>query len=125
VASSAQSATGAGGSIRIAANDVSISGRSPGGPVSPFSQDLRSGLFSTAQGLGNAGQITVVAPTVSLADAARIDSGTTGAGQGGTISLEATSSLSLGGGAGLFSTTAGTGAAGSIVVSSPTVTMTG
>ena len=62
VASSALSATGAGGSIRITANDVSISGPSPGEPVSPFSQDLRSGLFSTAEGLGPAGQITVSGP---------------------------------------------------------------
>jgi filamentous hemagglutinin family protein len=124
VASSALSATGAGGSIHVTANDVFASGQSPSGtPVSTFSLDPRSGIFSTTDGVGAAGQIVIAAGTVNLADAGRIDSSTTGAGQGGTIALNASTSLSLGGGAGLFSTAEGTGAAGSIVATSPTVTM--
>ena len=124
VASSAFSATGAGGSIQITANDVFASGQSAGAPVSNFSQDLRSGIFSTTDGVGAAGQIAVAAKTVNLADTGRIDSSTTGSGQGGTIAVNASSSLSVSGGAGLFSTAEGAGAAGSIVVSSPMVTMT-
>lgn len=125
VASSAQDATGAGGSIKVTANDVFASGQSPplaGGepaPVRPF-----SGIFSTTDGVGAAGQIAVAAHTVNLADTGRIDSSTTGGGQGGTIGVNASTSLSLTGGAGLFSTAKGTGAAGSIVASSPMVTMT-
>jgi filamentous hemagglutinin family protein len=125
VASSAFSATGAGGSIKITANDVFASGQSPSGvPVSTFSQDLRSGIFSTTDGVGAAGQIAVAAHTVNLADTGRIDSSTTGAGHGGTIAVNASGTLSLSGGAGLFSTAEGTGAAGSIVASSPMVAMT-
>jgi large exoprotein involved in heme utilization and adhesion len=78
VASSALSATGAGGNLRIAANDVSIAGRSTGGPVSPFSLDVRSGLFSTADGQGPAGQIMVEANTIALADGATISANSTG-----------------------------------------------
>jgi len=124
VASSAQDATGAGGSIQITANDVFASGQSASGvPVSNI-QDLRSGIFSTTRGVGAAGQIAVAAGTVNLADTGRIDSSTTGAGPGGTIAVNASTSLSLSGGAGLFSTAEGTGAAGSIVASSPMVAMT-
>jgi len=125
VASSAFSATGAGGSIQITANDVFASGQSPSGtPVSGFSNDLRSGIFSTTDGVGAAGQIAVAAKTVNLADSGRIDSSTTGAGQGGTIAVNASNLLSISGGAGLFSTADGAGAAGSIVASSPMVAMT-
>jgi filamentous hemagglutinin family protein len=127
VASQGAGLSGAGGSIRITANDVFAAGQSPpnSAPLSPFIQDLHSGIFSTTNGDGAAGQIAVAAQTVKLADAARIDSSTTGAGPGGTIAVNASTSLSLSGGAGLFSSTSlGTGAAGSIVASSPTVTMT-
>jgi len=123
VASSAFSATGAGGSIKITANDVFASGQSPGAPVSPFSQDLRSGIFSTTDGVGAAGQISVAARTVNLADTGRIDSSTSGAGQGGTIAVNASTSLSLSGGAGLFSTATSTGDAGQIAVSGGSVSL--
>ena len=124
VASSAFSATGAGGSIKITANDVFVSGRSPGAPVSNFSQDVRSGIFSTTDGVGAAGQIAVAARTVNLADAGRIDSSTTGAGQAGTIAID-TGSLSLAGGASLLSNTSGTGPGGDINITAGDVTLQG
>jgi large exoprotein involved in heme utilization and adhesion len=108
---SSTAADGLGGSIAVNAGNLSISG--PG-----------SGLFSTASGTGNAGLITVAAPTVGLLNTARIDSSTTGAGLGGTVTVDATGgALSVASGAGLFSTTSGTGAAGDIQVKAGTVTL--
>ena len=55
-------ASGSGGSIIINADSLSISGSSPLGiPVTPFSNDPRSGVFSTTAGLGAGGNIAVQA----------------------------------------------------------------
>ena len=46
-----------------------------------------SGLFSTALSTGNAGQITVSTPTLTMADSATISVATSGSGNAGNISL--------------------------------------
>jgi filamentous hemagglutinin family protein len=96
VASSAESSSGIGGNVKINANDLSISGRSPGEPVSPFSRDVRSGLFSTAEGLGPAGSIEVTANSITLSDGATIAATSSGTAEAlaGNISI-ATSSLKM------------------------------
>jgi filamentous hemagglutinin family protein len=149
--------SGGGGNISVnATNSVFISGSSPSGvPSSPFSTDPSSGLFSTARSTGNAGQITLSTPTLTLSDGGTISVATTGAGaagnialnvgtltlasggeissstasggQGGTVTVSATGEISISGSSspasGLFSTAEGTGNAGQIMVSAPTLTM--
>lgn len=102
-------ATGQGGSIAIDATNVSITGAG-------------SGLFSAALRRGDAGQIRVSAPIVTLANGGRIDSSTLAGGAGGAV--EVNGALTIGGsGSGLFSTASGTGDAGAIAVTAPTLTL--
>ena len=156
--SSEGTSPGDGGNLTVhATGPVSISGRSPNGqPVSPFSNDASSGLFSVASrnanpaNPGNAGQINVTTPTLTISDGgkisvatpglgsggnvvlnvgdltlaggAKLDSSTEGAGQGGTLAVTAANSVSLSGsGTGLFSTASSTGAGGNINVQAPNV----
>jgi filamentous hemagglutinin family protein len=156
--SSEGTSPGDGGNLTVyATGPVTIAGRSPNGqPVSPFSRDASSGLFSVASrntntaNPGNAGQISVTTPTLTISDGAkisvatpglgsggnvvlnvgdltlaggaRLDSSTEGAGQGGTLAVTAANSVSLSGsGTGLFSTASNTGAGGNINVQAPQV----
>src|SRR4030095_10730134 len=72
--SSEGTSPGDGGNLTVyATGPVTIAGRSPNGqPVSPFSRDASSGLFSVASrntntaNPGNAGQISVTTPTFTL-----------------------------------------------------------
>ncbi len=72
--------TGRGGDITITAGDlVLISGRSPSDvPVNPFSTELRSGIFSTAAGLGPGGNIKITGTRVELRDGGIISARSTG-----------------------------------------------
>ena len=89
IASSSQIvATGAGGNITITApGAVTISGIGPDDGVGSitFTGDPRSGIFSTASSTGNAGQIAVSTPTLTVADGGRISVATAGAGNAGNI----------------------------------------
>ena len=156
IASSSQlSATGSGGNITInAPGAVTISGTDPNVGVGniTFTLDPSSGIFSTASGTGNAGQIAVSTPTLTMADngkisvatsgagsagsvslnvsnftqtgGAQVVSSTTGEGVGGTLALTAGELVSISGaGSGLFSTASSTGNAGQITVSTPQLTM--
>ncbi len=133
---SSTTGAGQGGNVTLTATGAaSISGS--GSPP--------SGLFSTASSTGNAGQVVVSAPTLTLADGgaisvatsgaghagdialnlsnftlaggARVDSSTSGSGHGGTIAIDASGGmLTITGGGGLFSTAGGSGAGGDINV---------
>jgi large exoprotein involved in heme utilization and adhesion len=137
-------ATGAGGEIVVTATgSVTLAGRSPFElPSSLLSTDPSTGIFSTARGSGDAGQITVSTPTLTMADGgtisvatsgagdagniglnvgsfdlasgARVDSGTTGSGKGGTVTVNATGSGIISSGGGLFSNAEGSGAGGDL-----------
>ncbi|HZM37012.1 MAG TPA: filamentous hemagglutinin N-terminal domain-containing protein [Burkholderiales bacterium] len=121
VTSSAEAATGLGGDLTITANSVSISGSSPGEPVSVLSgNDPSSGLFSTASGsldplAKGGGQINVTTSLLTISDGAKISAFTPGAGPAGDITLDA-STLSVAGGAQVVSSTTSSGDAGSIAV---------
>jgi large exoprotein involved in heme utilization and adhesion len=122
VTSSAEQAKGLGGKLTVkAANSVSISGGSPGDPVSILSgNDRSSGLFSTAsQSLDPAnqggGQINVSTAVLTMSDGAKISAFTPGAGPAGSISLNA-STLSINGGAQILSSTTSSGAAGTVAI---------
>ena len=114
---SALSASGTGGNVTVTATGpVSISGSSPSGvPVTPFITDASSGIFSTASGTGNAGQIILSTPTLTMADGGKISVATSGAGSAGSVSLNA-DTLSLTGGAQVVSSTDGAGQGGSVMV---------
>ena len=157
--SSSTRGPGQGGPVRITATDtISLAG--------PSSQGALSGLFSNAiAGAGGAGMLVVVAPLVEMigsriqaasATASRGDAGaiqlevgtlrltggaqivgsTAGAGQGGTIRVTATDTISLAGTSpdgrfqsGIGASTLGTGVeagnAGSVVVQAPRLLLTG
>jgi filamentous hemagglutinin family protein len=152
IASSSQEvAIGAGGSITInAPGSVTISGAGSGtglGEVT-LSRTASSGIFSTTEAPGAAGQITVSTPTLTLSNTARIsvatkgagnagivtanvgslgisggariDSNTTAGGAGGAIAVNGVLSIT-GAGSGLFSTASSSGNAGAITVTAPTL----
>jgi len=75
---------------------------------------VRSGLSFDTSGLGNAGAIRIAAPTLRVEGGA-ITASTTGAGSGGTLSVEV-GTLTLTEGAQLSSSTAGEGSGGTITV---------
>jgi len=99
---------GQGGNIRVTVTDsIALAGPT-------------SGLFSSTLGSGNAGMISISAPTVALTDGAQIGASTAGAGQGGNVTVAATESVSLSGpNSELASNTFGGGNAGMISVSTP------
>ena len=137
---SSTTGAGAGGTVGVTAGEsVSIS-------------SAGSGLFSTASSAGNAGQITVSTPTLTMGDrgtisvatsgagnagsallnvsnfsltgGSQVTSSTTGAGAGGTLGVTATGAGAISDtGSGLFSTASSTGNAGAIAVTTPTLTM--
>ena len=75
---SVEVASGPGGNLTISAGSVSISGRSPRGPASTFSNDTSSGLFSTAESTGPGGNIDVLAGQIALNDGATISARSSG-----------------------------------------------
>jgi large exoprotein involved in heme utilization and adhesion len=119
-----------GGTVTVVARDtITLAGTSPDGGTA-------SGLFAAASGAGDAGSVVVEAPRVALTGGAEISSRTSGAGQGGTVRVTASDTLTLAGRSldgrfpsGLFANTQGTGAdagdAGSVVVEAPRVALTG
>jgi filamentous hemagglutinin family protein len=129
---------GAGGTITIRATEqVTVSGASFCSTCSAGQQTFASQLSAESDGSsGHAGNIVVQTPSLTLADGGRIVASTTGAGQGGTITVQGLDGVgshaasftvsgqtSEGAASGLFSTTSGTGAGGSIVVNANTVTL--
>jgi filamentous hemagglutinin family protein len=168
----ATSGAGSAGSILLNGNTLSLTGGSQvvssttgagqGGSVTATATESMSisggngsqasGVFSTASSTGNAGQISVSTPTLTMADGgrisvategtgnagnilanvnnfaltggARIDSSTTGIGAGGAITVTATDGASIAGlETGVFSTASNAGNAGQISVTAPTLDM--
>jgi filamentous hemagglutinin family protein len=151
IENSTRDAGRAGTTTITATESVAVSGRS----VSP---NRTSGIISNTTGTGAAGQVIVRTPNlaidfgliqaVSLAGAtgrggdvvlevgnlsvtggAQIDSSTRGAGQGGTVTINATEAVSISGrdssgfSSLLSAITSGTGSGGQVVVSAPALTL--
>jgi filamentous hemagglutinin family protein len=115
--SSERLASGRGGNLAVTATDrVSVSGSSGRGDP--------SGLFSSAASRGDAGQVTVAAPLLTLTDGGRISVGTSGSGRAGDITVSV-QNLSLAGGGRIDSGTTGAGRGGTATIVSGDVTMTG
>src|SRR4029450_6479346 len=77
------------------------------------SGSLPSGLFSTASSTGNAGEISVSTPTLTMGNGGTISVATSGAGSAGNVLLNA-NNFSLTGGAQIVSSTSGAGQGGSV-----------
>ena len=98
--SASTSAAGAGGSISLtAAETIDISGQ--------------GNVNVTTSGSGNAGNITVIAPDITLRDGVTLSGSTSSSGQGGNLTLTA-NNLSLSNGASIQTNTSGSGNAGTI-----------
>jgi filamentous hemagglutinin family protein len=128
IASSTQrQASGNGGDITISANSISISGTSPTpGPSTPFNTIPNSGIFSTAQssGNGNAGQIRIATPMLSMADGGTISVATSTGGAAGNVAFKV-GNLSMSNGATVNSSTSASGAGGAIAVNASSATIAG
>ena len=128
---------GQGGTVRVTATDIltvaggTVAGGSPNGR-SP------SGIFATAEGIGvgagSAGNVVIEAPRLAITEGAQISSSTRGPGQGGTVRVTATDTLTVAGTSpngfpsGIFATARGTGvragSAGNVVIEAPRLTLT-
>jgi filamentous hemagglutinin family protein len=96
------------GNVDITADVVDISGSVP-------SSGLPSGLFTSTDTIGKAGDITVNSRIFQIADGAALSARTRGDGQGGNITVNSTSFEAINGGQ-LVTTTFGQGQAGNIFV---------
>ena len=139
VVDSGTTSTGAGGAITIHALDnIAISGTLDGTPTGVLSQTTGSGSGGTislrgdqsvtlsdgvqvsanSDGPGNAGAINIdsTAGSVTIAQGAVVNSGTTSTGAGGTISLRADQNFTLSDGATVSASSSGFANAGNITL---------
>ena len=82
--------SGAGGNLTVnAADSIQLIGTDPFG--------TRSGLFTISVGTGDAGNITINTSRLSVRDGARVSTSTRQAGNGGTLTVNASDSVELSG----------------------------
>jgi filamentous hemagglutinin family protein len=117
--------TGTGGDVTVnAAGAIAITGD----PESEFF----TGISAGAESVGDAGQVTVGAGSISIADNAQIASSTSGAGNGGNVTVDVTGALQIHGDPDSFGPTGiaadslpgATGNAGQITVHADSLTLT-
>jgi filamentous hemagglutinin family protein len=116
--------SGGGGEVSVVATDtIAIAGHAQEGRP--------SGLFSDALSTGDAGQLFVFTPRLTLTGGAEISSTTRGSGRGGEVSVVATEAITLAGQdregnrSGLFTNTFASGNGGRLRVFAPTLTLEG
>ncbi|MGP0593213.1 two-partner secretion domain-containing protein [Nitrospira sp. T9] len=108
VINTATQGSGLGGTVTIAAKNVSISGQQEFPPVEPelgLGGILASGIFTSTLGdgtfcsgpCGEAGKIVIETGSLNLSEGGAINSGTRGGGGGGTISVKASNNISIAG----------------------------
>ena len=141
---------GDGGTVVVDASQVILTGRGQiasrtsgkgqGGTVIVTATEAvileaASAIVANAQGLGkaagDAGTIVVKAPRVTLTGGAQLGSGTSGEGQGGSVTVRASEMVTLEGTApdgrpsAIVANTKGAGDGGTVVVDAPQITLTG
>jgi filamentous hemagglutinin family protein len=109
--------SGNGGTVRVTATDT----------ISLDGVLTRISANSQSSSTGNAGDIVAEAKNVTVNGGAQISSGTFGSGDGGTVRVKATDTISLDGASGIFADNqpGSTGNAGDVVVDAKNVTVTG
>jgi filamentous hemagglutinin family protein len=119
---------GRGGTISINATDsISVRGVSLTGlSVTDFIADLRSGVFSESrlEATGNAGEINIAAPRLTLGESGIMSVLTSGVGAAGRLVVNA-GDIDVSGGGQLNSGTTGAGAGGSITATVGKLTIDG
>ncbi|MEL6381739.1 MAG: hypothetical protein AAFQ89_04570 [Cyanobacteria bacterium J06626_18] len=99
---------------------LTLQGQTTGGIGSAIISSVAGGDGQNSETV-TAGNITLVASVLSLADAARISAETLGAGNAGSIAVESSEAVRLGQGTDLTAETSGPGAPGDIEVTTPTL----
>jgi large exoprotein involved in heme utilization and adhesion len=118
---------GRGGSITVTASDTLTLVGSVTIPDGTFPSGIFADADGTKAGAGAAGTVVVSAPRILVTDGATISSGTGGPGHGGDVTVRASEALTITGrdAAGfsseISSNTFGSGAAGRVTVTAPTL----
>jgi filamentous hemagglutinin family protein len=112
---------GAGGTLTVNASDsVEVIGTSA---------QTRSGLFTDTESDGDAGDLRIATGRLSVRDGGRVTAGTSGKGQGGTLTVIASNSVDVNGISGedspslLTTRTESTGAAGDLIIETGELTI--
>ncbi len=97
--------SGHGGNVTLTTNQASLSGERPTEPNEPsFNLGSRrgSGIFTRTVGsefctgpCGDAGTVSITTDSLTLANGAQINSGTTGSGRGGDVTIHAANQISV------------------------------
>ncbi|MDJ0691479.1 MAG: filamentous hemagglutinin N-terminal domain-containing protein [Xenococcaceae cyanobacterium MO_188.B32] len=82
-----------------------------------------SGIFAETTGAGKAGDIEIISPELNISEGATISALTEASGNSGSITINASESITLGLNSNLTVETSGAGKAGDINITSPTVTI--
>jgi filamentous hemagglutinin family protein len=131
----AQGSSGAGGNLTINASEsVELIGNQPGTFIPDINQpgsvyfaaSTLTGLATTIEGSGNAGNLTINTGQLNIQDRAGISTSTLlgSTGNGGELSVNATDSIALQGNAGLATSTLSSGDGGTLIVDSDQITLT-
>ncbi|NER22984.1 MAG: filamentous hemagglutinin N-terminal domain-containing protein [Symploca sp. SIO1C2] len=109
VSTTVNGATGNGGSIEIEAGTIDLSNGAQ--------------LFAETSGLGTAGNIKLTTGLLSVMDSAQISASTSSAGKGGSLIVNANNSVTLSGDGQLSAETSGSGIAGNVEITTPTLNL--
>ncbi len=135
--SAGTSGAGQGGSLVVNAQDIQISGSVPATPAAigfnfyEVDGRLPSGLITSSRSTGTAGDMTIATSTLAVQNGGQIAASTTGAGPGGDVSINATTSVQLTGKGSngspslLLVSSEGAGNAGDLTIVTPTLTIDG
>jgi filamentous hemagglutinin family protein len=127
IISSATSGSGRGGDVSVSVvGALTITGDPDSGLLTGISAGTESSMMG-----GDAGQVTVNADSITLADSAQISSATFGSGNGGSVTVYATGALEVHGSGNALGTTSitansatgATGAAGNVAITAGSVTI--
>jgi filamentous hemagglutinin family protein len=106
-------AEGNSGSLQITVSEsVELIGITGGSRVA-------TGLFTSSQGSGDAGDLTIDTRRLLVRDGAQVAAGTLGEGNGSRLQITASDSIEVIGGSGLFTQSQGTGNAGDLTIATP------
>ena len=112
---------GNGGDVTVTATDaVLVSGTKPDGSPSVIDANAQGENIDA----GDAGTVKVEATTISVTNGGAISSTTMGPGEGGSVTLRGTDSITISdSGSGIFTTTSNVGSGGDIILDAQTIAL--